>query len=56
MSSMFERFIEFAKKEFGLTIIETEWAEQASFESIFGVQTDSFVEHKLPYDIGKTGE
>ena len=51
MSSMFERFIELAKKEFGLTIIETDCAEQASFESIFGVPTTSFAEHKLPYDI-----
>ena len=51
MSTRFERFAKMAKEEFGLTIVKTTSQEQATFESLFGVSSESIAQYELPYNI-----
>ena len=51
MSTRFEKFAKMAKKEFGLTVIKKESQEQSTFESLFGVSSESIAQYELPYNI-----
>lgn len=51
MSTQFERFAKMAKEEFGLTVVKTTSQEQSTFESLFGVSSESIAQYELPYNI-----
>jgi hypothetical protein len=51
MSKRFERFAKMAKEEFGLTVVKSTSREGSSFESLFGVSTESIAQYELPYNI-----
>lgn len=54
MSTMFDRFAEIAKEEFGYTIRKSEKTNNSTFESLFGVSVESISEYELPYNINSS--
>ena len=51
MSTMFDRFAEMAKEEFGYTIRKSEKNNNSNFESLFGTSVENISEYELPYNI-----
>ena len=50
MKTWFDEFAQFAKEEFGLTVVKEVDGKKASFESLFGASIDSLTQYELPYN------